>query len=224
MTRTTRVLLGLMVVAALCMPASAAITTVEAPVPGPINGGWNLMSLPAIPTNPAPPAVLDEYAEWLENSILRWDAAVQGVKIYSEWTPDDFGNLLLSEGYWLILPDAVPPAQLSFEGITDNDTTDMWISLPKAGWTIIGCPYSYSVDWNDVEITDGTVTIPLAAARDDHWLDTICWWWDSSIPGGALLSIGLDDEWTETTTLNPWQGYWVQSFRDNLALIVPAAN
>lgn len=211
-------LLSLLVVAALCVSASAAIETVTCPQPGPINIGWNLMSLPAIPTDPTPPAVFDEYGGAIEGVLCRWDAALQGLSCYSEWG-GDFGNMLLTDGYWLLLgPEGAN--QLSFEAITDNDDTDMWISLPKTGWTIIGCPYRYSVNWNTVEITDGTATIPLATARD-QWLKTITYWWDSE--EGGLKTMGLDDDFTDTVTLEPWQGFWVNSLKDNLALIVPAA-
>ncbi|MBP6963962.1 MAG: hypothetical protein KBC96_06105 [Armatimonadetes bacterium] len=221
MFKSAKVFLIAIAAVSICLPASAAIQNVCAPSPGPINGGWNLMSLPAIPTNPTPAAVLDEYGSSLEGNIYRWDAALQNLVAYSEWTPEAFGNMLITEGYWLALP-AGAPAQLCFEGITDNDTTDMWISLPKTGWTIIGCPYSYQVDWNAVEITDGTVTLPLAAARGSAWLETIAYWWDSGTQN--LKQMGLDDDWGDTTTLDPWHGYWVESKKDNLALIVPAAS
>lgn len=215
-------LLSLLVIAALCVSASAAIETVTCPQPGPINIGWNLISVPAIPTNPAPPDVFADYgADAIENNLYRWDAAAQGIYLYSMWTPEDFGNILLTDGYWLNLGEA-GANQLSFEAITDNDDTDMWISLPKTGWTIIGCPFSYPVDWNTVEVTDGTATVPLANVRD-QWLHTYTYWWDSTVPGGGLRTMGLDDDWTDTVMLEPWHGFWVQSLVDNLALIVPAA-
>jgi len=212
-------LLSLLVIAALCVSASAAIETVTCPQPGPINIGWNLLSLPAIPTDPTPPAVFADYgAGAIEGTLYRWDAATQSLLSYSEWG-GGFGNMLLTDGYWLQLGQ-VGANQLSFEAITDNDDTDMWISLPKTGWTIIGCPFSYSVNWNTVEITDGTATVPLAAARDSGWLTSWTYWWDSA--GGNLKTMGLDDDWTDTVMLEPWHGFWVQSKRDNLALIVPA--
>lgn len=224
MRRSAMMLLGLLVAVALCAPASAAIETVVSQQPGdptgPINPGWNLISLPAIPTNPAVADVLDECPEALGiGYIYRWDCVVQGIKVYDTYNVEDFGNMLLTEGYWL---QVVPGDShiISFEGITDNDNTDMWISLPKTGWTIIGCPFSYSVDWNNVEITDGTATVPLATARDNEWLHTICYYWDSV--AGGLQQIGLDDDWVGNSVLQPWHGYWVQSLRDNLALIVPA--
>lgn len=215
-------LLSLLVIGALCVSASAAIETVTCPQPGPINIGWNLLSLPAIPTNPAPPDVFAVYGvDAIDGNLYRWDAAVQGTYQYSQWG-GDFGNMLLTDGYWLKLgPEGAN--QLSFEAITDNDDTDMWISLPKTGWTIIGCPFSYAVNWNTVEITDGTATIPLATARDSGWLVTVTYWWDSTVAGGGMRTMGLDDDYCESTTLEPWHGFWVQSLKDNLALIVPAA-
>lgn len=235
MSRTAKMLLSLLVVAAICVPASASIETVCSPVAsggnnpiGAINQGWNLISLPAIPTNPDPGAVFDEFGGGLDGRMYRWDAATQSLTMYDVWAPEAFGNMLLTDGYWLDL-SYVPQGQTNvcFEGITDNDNTDMWISLPKAGWSIIGCPFSYPVDMGTIEVTDGTVTVPIATARDNRWINTLGYWWDNSIPGGgggSLKTMGLEDEWPETTTLEPWHGYWIQVLKDNIALIVPAAS
>lgn len=221
MLKSAKVLLILLTAVSICLPASSAIENVCAPSPGPFNGGWNLMSLPAIPTNPEPESVFDEFPGLIDANLYRWEASLQGVVVYDEWVPESFGNLLITEGYWLNLPPGTS-TPICFEGITDNDDTDMWISLPKAGWTIIGCPYSYQVDWNAVEITDGTATVPLSTARDTGMLQTLTFWWDSAAQGIKLM--GLDDDWGDTNTLDPWYGYWVLTYRDNLALIVPAAS
>ncbi len=228
MRRSAMMLLSLLVAVALCVPASAAIETVSSWEPGattgPVLPGWNLIALPAIPTNPDPHAVLDEYPFVCENGDLkRWDAATQSLVTYDEWAQETFGNLLITDGYWLVLGPE-DSGYFTYEGITDNDDTDMWISLPRAGWTLIGCPFSYAVDFNTVEVTDGTATVPIANARDNQWLDTICYWWENTGGSGNLRTMGLDDDWTESTMLQPWHGYWIRSMRDNLALIVPAAS
>jgi hypothetical protein len=35
--------------------------------------------------------------------------------------------------------------------------------------------------------------------------------------------MGLAEDFQDTSALLPWHGYWINSYRDNLALIVPAA-
>ena len=220
MKRSAFLLLGLLI--AVAVPAFSAIESVSSDNPGsqPINPGWNLIALPAIPTSPAVADVLDECPDALGiGYIYRWDTVAQGIKVYDMYNVEDFGNMLITEGYWLQITGN-DSSVISYEGITDNDDTDMWISLPKTGWTIIGCPFSYNVDWNAVEITDGTATVPLSTARNNSWLYTICYWWDSQ--AGGLQQIGLDDDWVGDSTMRPWHGYWIQSLKDNLALIVEA--
>ncbi len=221
MRRSAMMVLSLLVIVMLCVPAGAAIETVSSGDPGPINMGWNLISLPAIPTSPDPQLVFPGCPNALAGGLYRYDAATQSILLYDQYTPDAFGNMLLTDGYWLQLTGSDTNV-ISFEGITDNDDTDMWISLPKTGWSIIGCPFSYPVNWNTVEITDGTATVPLSYARDNSWLRTFTFWYDSS--SQSLMSMGLDDDWGDSVMLEPWHGYWVNSLRDNLALIVPAAS
>lgn len=219
MRRSAMMVLSLLVIVTLCVPAGAAIETVSSGNPGPINMGWNLISLPAIPTSPDPQLVFPGCPNALAGGLYRWDAATQSTLLYDSFGPEAFGNMLLTDGYWLRLT-GTDNNVITFEGITDNDDTDMWISLPKTGWSIIGCPFSYSVDWNTVEITDGTATVPLSYARENLWLNTLTYWWDSE--QGSLKLMGIDEDFEDNVTLEPWHGYWVKSMRDNLALIVPA--
>jgi hypothetical protein len=228
----TAVLLG-------CSAVSSAPTTVTSPA-NLFATGWNLFALPAIPTTPGPGAVFDEIGgdEGVDyRSLYRWDAPLQGLVRFDMWAPDDFGNLLLGDGYWIRF-DPGDPNQVSFTGITDNDSTDMWISLPKAGWTIIGHPYSYPQPetapgepyyvgtpylWDNVSVTDGTVTKSMydACQYGANWLDSTAFWFDSS--NQSLINLGLSDDFPQCDSLIAWHGYWVRTFRDNLALILDAA-
>lgn len=221
MTKYALALVSVLLIAqAACLPVTAALETVTSP--SIVRTGWNLIALPAIPTNPDPVAVLDEYAP-LDTRVYRYEASTQGLIMYDVWQPDKFGNLLLTDGYWLDIPGGLAE-QFTFEGITDNNDTDMWVSLPIAGWTLIGHPYSYSVDWANVEVTDGTKTISLAdAAKTENppWLQSIGYWWNSEVQG--LKYLGLPDDWPDSDTLTAWHGYWIQSNKDNLALILPAS-
>jgi len=46
------------------------------------------------------------------------------------------------------------------------------------------------------------------------------YWWDSS--NQSLCDLGLPEDYVNDNTLQPWHGYWVQYYADNLALIIPA--
>jgi len=50
-------------------------------------------------------------------------------------------------------------------------------------------------------------------------LSTLMYWWSSSTQ--SLHDAGLEDDYAASTALDPWHGYWINTFRDDLALIVP---
>ena len=233
------VILIMSVAALMTCSVCFAATTVTSP-PGAFSAGWNLFALPAIPTEPAPGSVLDELGgeEGLEvRGMHRWDALTQNLLPFSTQTREDFGNLLPGSGYWVRLGPE-DPTTISFTGVTDPDSTDMWINLPRAGWTLIGHPYSYPAPdpdaerdyvgdaylWHSVNVTDGTVTKTLyeASQYSAYWVNSNVYWFDSSRQG--IGDIGLPDDCSTSDSLIAWHGYWVKSYKDNLALIMEARN
>ena len=231
-------ILGMLVAALMTCPVCFAVTTVTSP-PGAFSARWNLFALPAIPADPTPGSVLDEFGgdEGLEvRSMCRWDALTQDLLLFSVQTREDFGNLLPGNGYWIRLSPE-DPATISFTGVMDQDSTDMWINLPRAGWTLIGHPYSYpapdpNVDeryyvgdaylWGSVSVTDGTVTKTLheASQYGAHWINSNAYWFDSARQG--VCDVGLPDDYSMSDSLIAWHGYWVKSYKDNLVLIMEA--
>lgn len=209
-----RVLIGLALIAILCasVPATAALTTITSP-PGTVQAGWNLLALPGIPVDPTPPNVFAGID--IDGRMYRWDAAVQGLFIYDSWSPEMFGNILLTDGYWL---ETDSYATVSFSGLDDNNSMDVWVSLPKAGWSLIGNPFNSEFTWENAKVVDGNVTISLQqAAKTEGWLNSLGYWWDSSTQG--LNEIGIPDDFPQYETMQPWHGYWVESFVDKIALI-----
>lgn len=220
--------------AVMAITCSAGIAEVITSPPGAISNSWNLFALPIIPKDPSPVAIMSPEYDPGDGSALsykglyRWDASNQGLEMFDSFVPESFGNLCIGEGYWLqLFPEDTLP--ISYEGFTFNDSLDTWVSLPKAGWTIIGQPFSYPVDpiadpypWADVLVTDGieTRTMDEATLCPSPWLDSMAYWWDSEHQG--LVDMGTPDAWASNTSLWAWHGYWVQSYKDNLALIFPA--
>lgn len=209
-----RTRLVLLVFSAVLLISAAAIA-VEAPFPYTLSAGKNLVAMPAVPLNPDPAAVFDGIP--IEGVLIRWDAATQSSHAYDEWDPDYFGNVLIGEGYWITTESG---ASSSYQGLTDTDSMDIWISLPKAGWNLIGNPFSYEYTWGDAKVTDGNETISLAEARDRGWLNSVAIWWDA--PAGSSRDVGCPDDWCYTDVLYPWHGYWVTSNIDKIALILEA--
>ena len=114
---------------------------------------WSIVSLPGIPLNPGPEAMFSTLGGV---SLLRWAAPNQSLISYSELDPELFGNLIMTAGYWVI--PTMSATDMSYSGLNDNETVDMWISLPKTGWTFIGNPYQHNVVWADVKVTNGKIT------------------------------------------------------------------
>jgi len=205
----------LLLVFSAVLVISAAAIAVEAPFPYTLSAGKNLVAMPAVPLNPDPAAVFDGIP--IEGVLIRWDAATQSSRAYDEWDPDYFGNVLIGEGYWITTASG---ASSSYQGLTDTDSMDIWISLPKAGRNLIGNPFSYEYTWGDAKVTDGNETISLEQARDRGWLNSVALWWDAS--AGSSRDVGLTDDWCYTDVLYPWHGYWVTSNIDKIALILEA--
>lgn len=227
-----------------CSSAFAAVETVTAPAEA-VTSGWNVIALPAFPVflggNPPgyPPDVLNGLVgggTGLDGKLTRWDAERQVTLAWDSTSPQakaDFGNLLLGDGYPLwISPTASP---VTFDGVTGNDSVDTFIPLPKAGWTLIGYPYSvptstsgppyYSGDpylWENVKVTDGLTTKSLrdASQRGARWIRSTAIWWES--PRQSLRTVGASQDFANCRSMIAWHGYWVMSFKDNLGLIFEA--
>jgi hypothetical protein len=129
------------------------------------------------------------------------------------WTPDSFGNCKVEDGYYL---QATGPATISYQAYPGAPAMhDIPISL--SGWAIIGCPYMSDRWWADTTVThDGTTTSMETAAKTNGWLDSVGWWWDNSSQG--LRTVGLPDDFPTTEYLDPWRGYWIQTFHDDVTL------
>jgi hypothetical protein len=187
--------------------------------------GSNLFSLPGIPDQPSLPDVLAGVATGdganLNGRITRYDAPTQSEVFWQSGQPDLFGSLLLGEGYRLELSPG-DPTDLAFRGF-NPDFADRFISLPRQGATRIGTPYSFAVDWEQVLVTDGMKTVTLRqAAKEEfpNWVNSLARYFDNVSQTDQYL--GLSEDHPDRTHLEPWQGYWMISLKDNLALIVPA--
>ena len=189
--------------------------------------GNNLFSLPGIPANPSPVAVLNGLdpgnGSSLKGRLSRYDVPTQSeVFLTTPLSSDSFGNFLLGEGYRLRL-NAGEPGSIAFSGY-GGDFADRWISVAKLGAALIGDPFAYPVNWADVLVTDGTKTVTLTdAARTQFpaWLSSRATYFDSAAQVNRLL--GLPDDNPDSLQLTPWAAYFVTSNRDNIALLIPTS-
>jgi len=170
---------------------------------------------------------------------------------YDSWTDHasttPFTSMLLGTGYWLTgtalpssgvisyaaLPDGVPSIDSNGNAIEDSkgnpQMTDMYISLPgqgqgTGGWTIIGHPFDHSTAIDSsgetagsrIQFTNGQETLGWKAAVSAGWVASAILAWN----GGGYTAYGYNG--SNTRTLAPGLGYWVQTKVDNLAMIIPA--
>jgi len=174
-----------------------------------LNAGWNSIGVPLVPFNPSPAAV---FAGTNFTALRRFDAPTQAWIDYSPFSLDPFGNILLGNGYEIYVPSATT---VTYEGVPDGvpdpngEMTDMWIAIPgcltdsqdAGGIHFIGHPFNHYSLANTALVTNGSTVVSLQVAIRDGWLD----------------GLGTNDAY-----LSPSHAYWVQTHRDDLALIIPA--
>lgn len=206
-------------VIALAAPVTTNIT---------INHGWNLIGLPTVPLTPDPASVFASYSDSgtgltgmdaIDGNLDRWDP-VAGLVGYAEISPAEFGNMLLGDGFW-VFRNGTDTGTVSYQGV--DVSGDHWISLPKAGWTLIGYPNNTptSVDYSNLLVTNGIKTDSMTdAAYTDGWISDTAYSWS---PTAGLGTVGLPDAFPDTTTMTTMRGYWIFTNVDNLALIVPGS-
>ena len=56
------------------------------------------------------------------------------------------------------------------------------------------------------------------AAKTNGWLSSVAWGWDNT--SQSLTDVGLPEDWPTTEYLQPWHGYWVQTFTNGVTLKV----
>jgi len=200
---------------------------------------WNCISAPLVPYDPDPVSVFSGVT--INGKLSRFDATVQSGVSYLRADPASFGNVLLGDGYWLQTNVGEGNSlTISFQGIADGvpdssgNLTDMWISLPgdqydeadNGGWHLIGQPFNHdtatsinAAQGDHIFLTDGTYLKTWKQAVTDNWCGNAFIAFDASAQSGynvGYLRTASDD------TLHAGYGYWFQTKKDNLALIIPS--
>lgn len=176
----------------------------EATAPSALASGWNLICLPLVPDDPAPGAVLSacvDAGNTLEGNLYAYGGA------YAVY-PGDFDLMEVGRGYWLRLD---VPARPSYWGTQAPAP----ISIPLAGWTLVGLPRTHAVRWADVEVTDGSTTLSVPQAAAAGWIQERAFWYDGAAYRTLAVSGGDDD------FMRPWRGTWVLAEREGLRLVIP---
>lgn len=215
MHRTGIAFLAATLVAITAIGASAAPVATNVP----IYQGWNLIAPPTVPLDPDPAAVFSGYS--VGGSLFRWDPLADALVPYDEFTPEQFGNILLGDGYWF-LKGSAGSGNVSYSGA--DVSGDHWISLPSAGWSLVGYPNltPASVDFASLQVTNGIETKSIADAAFSGWIGGSAFYYDAQTQTTKIA--GLPDEFPDTEQLEQNKGYWFLTQVDNLALIIPGGS
>jgi len=131
--------------------------------------------------------------------------------------------------------DGVTPVLDSTGNLGTSLKTDMYVSLPgqglgTGGWHLIGLPFNHAValsmsakakDGSRFLLTDGTTVLDwhdaaLSTAPGGKWINASAKGWDPV--GGGYTTVGYG---SSTNVWQPGNAYWVQTLKDNLAMIIP---
>jgi hypothetical protein len=192
-----------------------------------VQPGWNQFTLGAVPADPNPLVVLQPFdtGDGLANRLRRYDPIAQAWVNWDPANPTLFGGLRVGEGYQL---QSTLAGAITFNGVPFT-TIDIWLGLPKRGFTIVGHPFGAPVPWETVKVTDGLQALPMftaARVQSPPWLESRATYIDNLSQTTRTMGLPIDNP--DSVLMEPWLGYRVESFKDNLALIVsnraPIAN
>lgn len=220
--KTFVLVLALMVVAAGVSVAATA--TID------VYPGWNQIAAPLVPFDPDPESVFADAPSGLDSMLYRVSPAEGGSIVYDEFDPESFGGVLLGDGYQL---RAFTAATLTVEGVEDGVPdaqgvkTDMWISLPGSGfgtgaWHLIGQPFAHDTyvdETSGLSFTDGTDVKTWIEAVIAGWVGDAFYGSDPSVGGMFMVT---SDGFGDSDSLEAGKSYQIQTFVDNLAMIVSA--
>jgi hypothetical protein len=190
-----------------------SIVTTTSPA-GTVVAGWNLISVPRSPQDPAPAIVFAGIP--IDGRLHRWDAAARAYVTYSQADPSAFGSVERGVGYWLY---ADGPQTISYSGAVSS--ADAEVALHAAGWHLIGHPQAAAKALSSCSLrNNGTgATHTYADAATLGWISDPMYWHEQA--SGSYRGSGLDP-WDADHSLQPWRGYWTHTAAGlDLDLIVP---
>lgn len=216
--------------------------------------GWQMISCPLVPLNSDPYAVFAGAPGGIDFLLSGWDPSTGGKPFEGDPVAfggillgDGFWLYVDTGMGGTISYDGVA------NGVSDlaGTKTDMWISLPGnqndaftepspvgdpnaqgGGWHMIGLPYNNTVCVNKVTggaesyvgdrilFTDGTTSKTWDEAVQASWVDYKMSGFDTA---NSAFDIQYDGGGF-STNLDPGKGYWFQTYKDNLAMIILAYN
>lgn len=190
--------------------------------------GQNWIALPIVPYSPNPSLLFDGLD--IDANLTKFDSMTQTEIRYSAASPEQFGNLLLAEGY-KITNFSSAPVTIIYQGYEDGvpptiggPMTDMWVSLPGAsggtgGKHWIGQPFYHDTPIASMFVTNGITLTDVAGAVAKGWIDPL--WTGFDAQTQTPFTVGLAAYGAQDTFFRACSMYEITTHQSNLALIIP---
>ena len=154
--------------------------------------------------------------------LNRVENATGGTVFYDVWAPDEFGGVNSSDGYWVNLVGGVP-WYMSFSGLYSE--IPQWYAVELPGDVLVGFPHNYNTELDQVKVSNGRNVYSFMDAGGNplglglNWLDSVGFWYNNQ--DGTTYGVGVPDDYTDGTTLEPWRGYLFKMVEGQKAWIIP---
>lgn len=179
-----------------------------------VQGGVaDMISTPVMSSTGDPSAIFGSAAA-LALNIVRWVPTSAAYKRYG--TDLDFPVLTASSGFW-IKPAATTTLELTG---TLQDQTQPITARVNAGWNQIGSGFVRPVNWADILVKFGSQNpVSIATAEANGWVRSYAWGYEPLQRRYFLVMASGG----ESSTLDPFRGYWVRAFVTCDLIIQPPA-
>ena len=186
----------------------------------PYNFPWHLVSLPIFPSALD---VLQVYAPNLVDGFLhRYDPAALSYITFTIFDEEYYGPPMPTWGNWFQVID--PGGEtISYTGVrTDFPVRTLLSPQFVGGWHIIGFSILTPIQLADCSAYNPAIgeSCDMATAVARGWIGLPLWGYSN--PEGRYTTVDLDGPpFSDTTEIEPWMGYWVNSMATNIVLITP---
>ena len=104
----------------------------------------------------------------------------------------------------------------------ENVTVDAEVKVPTEavgiplsnGWNQIGNPFTFAVPANALKVRCGDTELSLTDAQAQGWVSAYLFGYDTGSAGYLMID-------PTSGCLQPWNGYWMRSYRNDCVLIIP---
>jgi RHS repeat-associated protein len=155
--------------------------------------GWNLVSVPLVPTNPSPQSVFAD----VPPPLYLYDYVGGHTLAVGE---AGFRNVAPGRVYWLLTTNAV-----TVDVSGDLVATAEYRQTLTPGWNGVATPWLAPVDWADtrVSVRNGTSTLPLSEAIAQGWIEGDL----TDHDPGSDTGIPIPPNTSPAGQLVAWKGY-----------------